>query len=403
MSLFFRSNPQQGGGGLPTQEKNNEVAKTTPLVVTPDEGYVLSKVTVAPTPSEPGSGTAPLSGTSPFTPTEGKYFSSFTVTATPSKSDYEITAGTSDKTITLPSGKLISGGTVHPTPSSSKEWTATTETYHDVTPNSGELLSKVRVYPQKHTDTTPVAIATRTTSYDLGEVHNKRYISTNGVPNSHSGNRSSAITANTDSLDLGADHTFRYVKVSVPNSHSGSRSSAITANNSNFDLGADHTYRYVNINVPNSHTDTTPKAITTRTSSYDLGASHNYRYISTQNVPSGYNSDWTVLWTGNKNYGTFSYTYSTAAIPSGWTLVFRITYKERSTDTNVKNAYCTLNQMIALTINDNDPDQIKISPIICGESSAKCFYPRYRNGDIVIEEDFSWLCILSISYNFFKF
>lgn len=258
----------------PPTETISVTAGTTDIPFTARPGTLISGGTFHPTPTESLEVTAPLTGSRPYEPHEGKFFSDATIFASPSVTNYEITASTSDKSITLPSGGLIAGGTVHATPSYVGSETALT-TEKTYTPTTGKFFSKFTIIPQKHTDTTPVAITTRTSSYDLGSIHNKRYINTDGVPNSHSGTRSTAITTNTSSLDLGADHTFRYVNVNVAR-------------------GTDSTY-----------------------------------------------NGWNTLWEGNAGQGRINFTKSWSTAVSGYYRIMKIEYVLSESDNTLANIYIT--------------------------------------------------------------
>lgn len=408
------------GGGLPTQQKNNEVAKTTNLVVTPDDGYVLEKVTVAPTPSEPGSATAPLSGSVEYPAPSGKYFNKFTVTATPSTSSYEITAGTSDKTITSPSGSLISGGTVHPTPSYQGTGTAPlTGTSSAITPTSGNHFSSFKITATP--SVSDYSITAGTTSKAITHPTGKLIFSgtVNPTPSepgsgtaplsgttpftptegkyfssftvtatpSQSNYEITAGTADktitpptgklisggtvhptpTESLEVTAPitgstpyepHEGKFFSDATIFASPSVTNYEITANTSDKSitlpmgrliaggtvhptpsyarsetaLTTEKTYTPTTGNFfseftikPQKHTDTTPVAITTRTSNYDLGSIHNKRYINTNGVPSTYDG-WHTAFSGVV-YDTSTHNFTnTISLLSGYSVLFKITY-----------------------------------------------------------------------------
>lgn len=124
------------------EQEKTVTAGTSTTVVTPDAKYLLSKVTVNPTPSEEKTATAGTSATT-VTPSTGKLISKVTINPTPSETKTQA-AGTSNVTVTPTSGKMLSKVTVTPTPSETKSVTPSTSS-QSVTPSSGKLLSKVTV------------------------------------------------------------------------------------------------------------------------------------------------------------------------------------------------------------------------------------------------------------------
>jgi hypothetical protein len=187
-------------------------AGTSNINVTPDSGYVgMSKVTVAPTPTETKNVTASTSAQT-ITPSSGKHIGSVTVnptptetkTATPSASSQTITPSsgkhlssvivnpinlqtkhvnpsTSTQEVTPDSGKYLAAATVGRIETQVKEFTAVPDR-REVIPDSGAYLSKVIVKPQVHDDDTSRNYRIQATDddiddiIDLGPTHNIRYI-----------------------------------------------------------------------------------------------------------------------------------------------------------------------------------------------------------------------------------
>ena len=161
------------------QEKT-VTAGTDVVTVTPDDKYVLSKVTVNPTPSQEKTTTAGTMATA-VTPDTGYLLSSVIVNPTPSESKTQA-AGTSNVTVTPSSGKLLSSVTITPTPSETKTVTPTTAA-QTVSPSSGKLLSSVTVNAMPYissvlkwfdsgtvTTTTVGTFAGNTESYGLNNI-----------------------------------------------------------------------------------------------------------------------------------------------------------------------------------------------------------------------------------------
>ena len=134
-------------GGSSRKQSKTVTADVDQIVVLPDDKYLLSQVTVNPTPS----------------------------------SAAEVTAGTSDKTVSPVSGELLSSVVVHPTPSETKS-VAPATTAQTVTPTSGKLLSSVSVSAiQTQTKTVTPSTATQNIVPDAGKYLTK--VTVNAIPN----------------------------------------------------------------------------------------------------------------------------------------------------------------------------------------------------------------------------
>lgn len=97
-------------GGAKKQEKT-VTAGTSAIIVTPDQGSLLSSVTINPTPSEAKTQAAGTSNVT-VTPSSGKLLSQVTITPTPSETK-TVTPSSSVQTVTPSSGKLLSKVTVN--------------------------------------------------------------------------------------------------------------------------------------------------------------------------------------------------------------------------------------------------------------------------------------------------
>ena len=174
---FFDSVTVNVNTAKPEQEKSVDITSMSPVAVTPDAGYTLSKVTA--TPKAPLANTADataaagdiLSGKTAYvsgikvtgtlgtqtksatpslvsqtiTPDAGNLLSSVTVNAAPLDEAQTVTAGTTAKTVSPTGSNIgIKSVTVNPTPSETKSVTPTTSA-QTVTPTSGKLLSSVSV------------------------------------------------------------------------------------------------------------------------------------------------------------------------------------------------------------------------------------------------------------------
>lgn len=175
---FFDSVTVNVNTAKPEQEKNVDLTTMTPVEVTPDEGYTLSKVTA--TPKAPLANTADanaaagdiLSGKTAYvngakvtgtialadttatptlnaqelTPPAGTYYKKVTVAATPLDDVGSVVAGTTGVTTVFPTaGKLgIQGLIVHPTPSQTKSAVPSTDA-QTITPDAGKFLSSVEI------------------------------------------------------------------------------------------------------------------------------------------------------------------------------------------------------------------------------------------------------------------
>lgn len=175
---FFDSVTVNVNTAKPEQEKSVDLTTMTPVEVTPDEGYTLSKVTA--TPKAPLANTADataaagdiLSGKTAYvggakvtgtialadaaatpaldaqelTPPAGTYYKKVTVAATPLDDVGSVIAGTTGtKTVWPTAGKLgIKGLIVHPTPSQTKSAVPSTDA-QTITPDAGKLLSSVEI------------------------------------------------------------------------------------------------------------------------------------------------------------------------------------------------------------------------------------------------------------------
>lgn len=175
---FFDSVTVNVNTAKPEQEKSVDLTSMTPVDVTPDEGYTLSKVTA--TPKAPLADTSDataaagdiLSGKTAYvggakvtgtialadatatpaldaqelTPPAGTYYKKVTVAATPLDDVGSVIAGTTGtKTVWPTAGKLgIKGLIVHPTPSQTKSAVPSTDA-QTITPDAGKLLSSVEI------------------------------------------------------------------------------------------------------------------------------------------------------------------------------------------------------------------------------------------------------------------
>lgn len=175
---FFDSVTVNVNTAKPEQEKSVDLTTMTPVDVTPDEGYTLSKVTA--TPKAPLANTADanaaagdiLSGKTAYvngakvtgtialadttatpaldaqelTPPAGTYYKKVTVAATPLDDVGSVVAGTTGVTTVFPTaGKLgIQGLIVHPTPSQTKSAVPSTDA-QTITPDAGKFLSSVEI------------------------------------------------------------------------------------------------------------------------------------------------------------------------------------------------------------------------------------------------------------------
>lgn len=161
MANMFRSvlETSSGGGGN-IQEYKSVTADTDPISVVPDAGYDgIAVVGVGPTPSQTKSVT-PTSSSQTVTPDEGKLLSSVTVNAVPTQTK-SATPTSSSQTITPDSGKYLSSVTVGAVSLQSKSVTPTSS-QQTITPDSGYSgLSSVTVgavsLQTKTTNVTPSA------------------------------------------------------------------------------------------------------------------------------------------------------------------------------------------------------------------------------------------------------
>lgn len=190
---FFDSVTVNVNTAKPEQEKSIDLTSMTPVDVTPDEGYTLSKVTA--TPKAPLANTADataaagdiLSGKTAYvngakvtgtialadatatpaldaqelTPPAGTYYKKVTVAATPLDDVGSVIAGTTDtKTVWPTAGKLgIKGLIVHPTPSQTKSAVPSTDA-QTITPDAGKFLSSVEIAATPLDDTKAVTANT---------------------------------------------------------------------------------------------------------------------------------------------------------------------------------------------------------------------------------------------------
>lgn len=122
---------------LPEQEKSVEPA-TSEVVVTPDDGKALSKVTVSPILTETKIIT-PSTSEQIILPTTGKFISQATVNAVQTET-VSVAPSTSSKTITPTSGKFLSQVTVNAI-SPTKSAATYTPTTYDQTISSGRWLT----------------------------------------------------------------------------------------------------------------------------------------------------------------------------------------------------------------------------------------------------------------------
>lgn len=175
---FFDSVTVNVNTAKPEQEKSVDLTTMTPVDVTPDEGYTLSKVTA--TPKAPLANTAdataaagdilssktayvdgakvtgtialadatatPALDAQELTPPAGTYYKKVTVAATPLDDVGSVIAGTTGtKTVWPTAGKLgIKGLIVHPTPSQTKSAVPSTDA-QTITPDAGKFLSSVEI------------------------------------------------------------------------------------------------------------------------------------------------------------------------------------------------------------------------------------------------------------------
>ena len=72
-------------------------------------------------------------------------------------------------------------------------------------------------------------------------------------------------------------------------------------------------------------------------------------------------------------------------------------------DVNLLYAYCTLDQMITLTQDNNDIEHIKLRPVQCNQNSFTYLTARYFDGTLVINMEIEYLKIYGIYCNYFKF
>lgn len=190
---FFDSVTVNVNTAKPEQEKSVDLKTMTPVDVTPDEGYTLSKVTA--TPKAPLANTADataaagdiLSGKTAYvngakvtgtivlsdaaatpaldaqelTPPAGTYYKKVTVAATPLDDVGSVIAGTTGVTTVWPTtGKLgIKGLIVHPTPSQTKSAVPSTDA-QTITPDAGKFLSSVEIAATPLDDTKAVTANT---------------------------------------------------------------------------------------------------------------------------------------------------------------------------------------------------------------------------------------------------
>lgn len=175
---FFDSVTVNVNTAKPEQEKSIDLTTMTPVDVTPDEGYTLSKVTA--TPKAPLANTAdanaaagdifsgktayvngakvtgtialadaaatPALKAQELTPPAGTYYKKVTVAATPLDDVGSVVAGTTGVTTVFPTaGKLgIQGLIVHPTPSQTKSAVPSIDA-QTITPDAGKFLSSVEI------------------------------------------------------------------------------------------------------------------------------------------------------------------------------------------------------------------------------------------------------------------
>lgn len=126
---------------LPTQEKTIDPS-TTQVVVEPDEGKTLSKVTVSPIQTETAT-VWPATIEQTATPSPGKFFRSVTVGAVPTETK-SVSPSTSEQTVKPTSGKFLSQVTVGAISTETKSVSPSTSS-QTVTPTSGKYLSSVTV------------------------------------------------------------------------------------------------------------------------------------------------------------------------------------------------------------------------------------------------------------------
>ena len=107
--------------GSAREQAKTVTAETSAITVTPDLHYLLSQVTVNPTPSEQKTQAASTSNVV-VNPTAGKLLSKVTITPTPSETKTATPTGATQN-ITPSSGKLLSKVTVNPIPINSIKYT----------------------------------------------------------------------------------------------------------------------------------------------------------------------------------------------------------------------------------------------------------------------------------------
>ena len=113
-------------------------------LLSPKTAYVNGAKITGTLETESGTGT-PKVDAQIINPTAGKLFDKFTIAAAPLDAATNVTAGTANKTVNPTSGKIgIASITVAPTPSSAKTVTPT-KSVQNVTPESGQFLSGVTV------------------------------------------------------------------------------------------------------------------------------------------------------------------------------------------------------------------------------------------------------------------
>ena len=146
----------------------------------------------------------PSTSSQVISPDEGKVLSSVTVDAINTQ-EKATTAGTTTSSVVPDAGKYLSKVTINPTPSQEKTITSS-RSAQTVTPDSGKLLSKVIVNGLAPTGT--YTASSRSSSLDMGATSNYRYVNTNSVPNINSTTHSPTARGYDD---LGATNNVRYV------------------------------------------------------------------------------------------------------------------------------------------------------------------------------------------------